>query len=256
MKVFISYSPEDTATLEELVAEMQLVLPQVEFRYDQANDRGTDAWWERVKRSITSSDIFLLLLSQNWLGSKANRKEYSLARKLEKQLLTAKIQSGVRVPNALEQSGQLLDLSAGVQESADTDALFAALGVVPGAVAQPLEAEPMSAPIPFDDLNTPTRPGTEQVPDDLLAPGVTISPAPVAPDAPDPVTAPPAQPDDASAMQRLPLFSIITLLSFVAVLVGIVLIGLNVLEWGLLILLGGVILGAILSLVVFIQRRQ
>lgn len=259
MRVFISYSPEDAATQDELVGQMQLVLPHVEFRYEQATDRGTLPWWERVQQNLAGSDLFLLLLSENWLNSEWNRKEYSLARKLEKKIVTVKISPTVRVPNALQQY-PVFDVSNGIEASDDSDALFAALGVVPGAPADELDARPMTTtPIPFDDLNPAPRPGVERVEDDLLAPGVTISPAPEAPDPPAPVRVPAPAPEPspaaATTAPRLPLFSVITLLTFVAVITGIVLISLDVLELGLIILLGGVVAGAILSLVVFIQRR-
>jgi len=272
MEVFISYSPNDAAMLEELVAEMQLVLPQVDFQYDQADDRGSQEWWNRVKRGIANADTFLLMLSADWLNSKANRAEYSLARKLEKDLLTVKVDSAVRVPSALRQ-GQVLDLSSGVQASDDTDALFAALGVVPGAMIDEPAVEPMtaedtvintntpitSAPIPFDDLNRSSDPGAAQVPDDILAPGVPIDPQPTeSTDTPVIVAEPvPANEPESSRtlLSNLPIFPIITLVSFTAVLVGIVMIGLNVVEWGLIVLLGGVVGGAILSLIVFIQQR-
>ncbi|MCA9913551.1 MAG: hypothetical protein KC496_09390, partial [Anaerolineae bacterium] len=121
---------------------------------------------------------------------------------------------------------------------------------------------PMSVnPLPFDDLNATVPEGADQVPDDMLAPGVSISPAPAAPEAPKPIEVPaPASSNVGTAigdfMRKLPLFSIITLLMFAAVIVGIVLIGLDATDIGLIVLLGGVVVGIILSLIVFIQRRN
>lgn len=260
MNVFISYSKDQSAALQDLIAQMQLVMPNVTFLYEQAEDRGTESWWNEVKRSIASSTIFLLLLSEDWLDSQWNRREYSLARKLEKRILTAKVSPTVRVPTAL-QGGQVFDLSQGLQDSDDTDDLFAALGVIPGAQIDPGVARPMNVePLPFDDLNPTVREGADQVPDDMLAPGVSISPAPAAPEAPKPIVVPaPASTNIGSAIgdffRKLPLFSIITLLMFAVVIVGIVLIGFDVTEVGLMVLLGGVVAGIILSLIVFIQRR-
>lgn len=258
MNVFISYSKDQSSALQDLVAQMQLVQPNVTFLYDQAEDRGTESWWNQIKRDILSSKIFLLLLSEEWLSSQWNRREYSLARKAEKRILTVKISPTVRVPSALR-SGQVFDLSQGMQHSPDADELFAALGIIPGAQIDTEAARPMSVdPLPFDDLNATTPKGADQVPDDLLAPGVPLGSATAA--ATSNTTSPPVTPHIGAAIsdffRKLPLFSIITLLMFAAVIVGIVLIGLDFTDVGLAVLLGGVVVGIILSLIVFIQRRS
>ncbi len=259
MKVFISYSHTDVDTLTEIVSQVEVALPDVNIWYAQDEDTA----WETIQRHIRQADLFLLLLSEAWLASQAKRKEYSLAKALGKSIIPARTSQAVRVPRALA-ALNVIDLT----KARGMDHLLASLGVVPGApqgtafaseqvgsAGVTPKAQPPTTPLPFDDLNAAKRPSAAQVRDDLLAPGVTISPAPEAPAAPKPIAVPAGEPVPADATQRLPLFSVITLVTFAAVIVGIVLISLDVLDWGLLILLGGVILGAILSLVVFIQRR-
>ncbi len=104
MKIFISYSHEDTSR----VLEFQHALEIHEVWFDHRLSVGQE-WWNEIERQISSSNCFLLLLSPHSTTSEFCQKELDFALKLEKPIAPIMIEE-TAIPERLKQF-QIINLT-------------------------------------------------------------------------------------------------------------------------------------------------
>jgi serine/threonine kinase PknH len=144
MALFISYSSQDRATVDDLTTALRKAQQQVWFDQELG---GGDSWWNKILEQIRTCDVFIVALSNNWLLSKPSQSELRYARDLKRPILPVRIGSvdSMRV-NPLA-TLQIIDytnptVDAGIQLVTAVHALRA----TPVPLPDPLPEEP---PVPF-----------------------------------------------------------------------------------------------------------
>jgi serine/threonine kinase PknH len=144
MALFISYSSQDRATVDDLTTALRKAQQQVWFDQELG---GGDSWWNKILEEIRTCDVFIVALSNNWLLSKPSQSELRYARDLKRPILPVRIGSvdSMRV-NPLA-TLQIIDytnptVDAGIQLVTAVHALRA----TPVPLPDPLPEEP---PVPF-----------------------------------------------------------------------------------------------------------
>jgi len=88
IKIFISYSSKNHAFIKELVADLDVLLDDVEIWYDdELKGMGGQKWWNRILENIRTCQIFICALSPQMLASVPCLREYDYALKLGKPIL-------------------------------------------------------------------------------------------------------------------------------------------------------------------------
>jgi hypothetical protein len=82
--VFISYSRQDTNTVDEIVARLKR--DGVDVWIDRVNIKGGDLWTVAIVEAIDTADSFVLMLSPGSTASDNVRKEVQLAQDANKKL--------------------------------------------------------------------------------------------------------------------------------------------------------------------------
>ena len=144
MPIFMSYSRNDEATVKVLARGFEKVHREV--WYDQDLEGG-EIWWDAVLRQIRAADVFLFVLSDRSLESKACLAELDYARACKREILP--VQVG---PLTSERSNLLAGLQNIVFRPDDITTAFAVLNEADRAARRaatlpdPLPPEPA---IPF-----------------------------------------------------------------------------------------------------------
>lgn len=88
LKIFISYSSKDRALVEELAADLDLLVDDCDVWFDrELNRSGGHEWWALILQEIRACDIFIYAATPNILKSEPCRREYAYARALSKPIL-------------------------------------------------------------------------------------------------------------------------------------------------------------------------
>lgn len=150
-RIFISYSRQDKAFLQDLIPQLREVFGYENVWFD-ADLYGGQEWWSAILGQIGQSDILLYCLSEHSNRSNYCRSELIEAFRLHKQILPV-LCSRVRIPHELSHI-QVIDMSDGVQLHTFAKLL--------GAIERmPLVAE---LPPPLISLPTPLpTPDTEEL---------------------------------------------------------------------------------------------
>jgi len=86
--IFISYSSKDRDLVNELAADIELLLDDYAIWFDrELNRSGGHKWWNLICAEIRRCDVFIYALSPQVLKSEACKREYAYARALGKPVL-------------------------------------------------------------------------------------------------------------------------------------------------------------------------
>lgn len=86
--IFISYSSKDRPHVDELAADLDLLVDDVRVWYDrELNRSGGHQWWSLILEQIRRCDVFIYALSPHVLRSEPCRREHAYARALGKPVL-------------------------------------------------------------------------------------------------------------------------------------------------------------------------
>jgi hypothetical protein len=97
-RVFVSYSREDSETIDRLVKQLENAGHQVWL--DRGDILTGDQWRARIVAAVDSSDVALIILSQNSVNSDNVRREVDLATEANIPILPVVIEP-VEIPPAL-----------------------------------------------------------------------------------------------------------------------------------------------------------
>jgi len=87
-KIFISYSSDDKAPIQEVVGDLESLGHTVWFDSELV---GGQSWWNRILREIENADFYLCALSCAYLKSDACKRELSYANELGKTIIPIKV---------------------------------------------------------------------------------------------------------------------------------------------------------------------
>ncbi len=99
MKVFISYAEEDSITARKLADDLTLRSADVNAVVFQDEKRRGGIIFEKLSHDIATANIFLALLSNNYLQSEWCRVEFEAAFHLERDARTKKRQFEIQILN-------------------------------------------------------------------------------------------------------------------------------------------------------------
>src|SRR5258708_5126066 len=142
MNIFISYSSNDLARVEELAKDIASLGHSVWFDPELLHTGG-QKWWDKILDQIRSCDLFVFALSLNSLDSIPCQREYRYAYALQKRVLPVLL-SEINV-SILPFELQEIQLVAYQQRSTNQAlALAGSLETLPPAhdLPMPLPAEP------------------------------------------------------------------------------------------------------------------
>lgn len=151
MKLFISYSGKDRTLIEELAADLALLIDGAQVWYDHALKRsGGQEWWDLILEQIRACEVFIYALSPQVLKSEPCRREYGYARALGKPtlpLMMADVE--IRYLPVELQAAQLVDFrQRGREQRRSLKASIRNLPPAPG-LPDPL---PIPPPAPLDPV--------------------------------------------------------------------------------------------------------
>lgn len=118
MKIFISYARVD----KHYCARIAEILDIHDCWYDQRLYAGQD-WWREILNRLDWCEGFVYLLSPDSVRSKYCRKEFEIARRLNKKILPVLIDADTRIPKILEDI-HYLDMTSGPNNTEAVQALF------------------------------------------------------------------------------------------------------------------------------------
>lgn len=139
-KIFISYSSDDKALIQEVTEDLVSLGHSVWFDNDLV---GGQSWWDRILREIENADFYLCALSSAYLNSDACQRELQYANELGKTIIPIKIINDFDdrfLPLEISRL-QITDVEAGNKKG--TLALINALNTSPPSPALP---EPLPEP--------------------------------------------------------------------------------------------------------------
>lgn len=149
--IFISYSSKDRVLIDELAANLELLIDDVVVWYDrELNRSGGHQWWGLILEEIRRCDVFIYALSIHILKSEPCKREYSYALALGKPVLPVHIADiEIRYLPVELQSAQLVDFRLRTRDQQRS--LKASIRNLPAASRLP---EPMPEPpsVPLDPV--------------------------------------------------------------------------------------------------------
>ena len=86
MRVFVSYARKDAAFVDRLHDSLEED-PRLNVLRDTQDIMASEAWWNRIKNLVRSSDAVIFVLSSNWLESRISTMELEHAAGLNKQII-------------------------------------------------------------------------------------------------------------------------------------------------------------------------
>lgn len=90
--IFISYSSKDRALIDEMAADLELLIDGGNIWYDrELNRSGGHQWWNLILEEIRRCDVFIYALSPQVLKSEPCKREYGYAKALGKPILPVMI---------------------------------------------------------------------------------------------------------------------------------------------------------------------
>ncbi len=120
--IFISYAHKERPFVEALFKPLARVYQNVWYDRELT---GGDVWWERIVKQIHDSDIFLIVLSDQWIRSDWSKREYDEAVAQDKKLLPIRIED-IKLPSFLEKL-QYVDILNGKLDANNLPELYAAI---------------------------------------------------------------------------------------------------------------------------------
>src|SRR3954469_7686664 len=145
--IFVSYSRADEAAGGALGAGLASGGSPVHLGRDL---RGGEAWWNEILAAIRASDVFVLALSVNSIGSRLCRAELAYAQELGLPLLPVRVGPVRRPLPAPITESQVVDWSAG--DDAHRRALLAAVAEVARTRSELPEPLPPPPLVPGSDV--------------------------------------------------------------------------------------------------------
>jgi TIR domain len=149
MNLFISYSHDDQAKVDELVARLRRFSHE-SWLDEDLHGRGGQLWWNTILGQIQRADACLLALSPNWVASEMCAQEFEYAELLQRNILPVLIAatSPGSLPPALQQR-QLIDFTEPDMDSlGDLVTSIGRIGIAPP-LPNPLPPAPV---LPESDL--------------------------------------------------------------------------------------------------------
>jgi XTP/dITP diphosphohydrolase len=110
MKIFVSYSRADKASILEIVQALKIH----DVWFDDRLNMGQE-WWDEIERQIAASHCFLYVLSPESLASEYCQKEWAVARRLGKPVAPVLLKPAP-VPDELSKL-QIIDVSNGLSQA-------------------------------------------------------------------------------------------------------------------------------------------
>jgi hypothetical protein len=98
-RIFISYSRSDKSIIDGLIRQLEAAGHPVWV--DRTGIRGGEQWRQEIVEAIESSDVFLLVLSENSAGSDNVRAEIDLAKESRKKIIPINLRP-VPIPSSMK----------------------------------------------------------------------------------------------------------------------------------------------------------
>src|SRR4051794_32139768 len=152
--IFVSYSRADETAARELGAVLASGGSPVHLGRDL---RGGEAWWNEILAAIRASDVFVLALSVNSIGSRLCRAELAYVQELGLPLLPVRVGPVRRPLPAPITESQVVDWSTG--DDAHRQALLAAVAEAARTRSELPEPLPPPPPLPRSDEAPPPAAG-------------------------------------------------------------------------------------------------
>jgi XTP/dITP diphosphohydrolase len=137
MKIFVSYSRADKASILEIVQALKIH----DVWFDDRLNMGQE-WWDEIERQIAASHCFLYVLSPESLASEYCQKEWAVARRLGKPVAPVMLKTAP-VPDELKKL-QIIDVSQGLTHMTAVG-LLNGLFEIERVVSNPLRRNTLSA---------------------------------------------------------------------------------------------------------------
>ena len=122
MRVFVSYARKDSIFVNKLHARLEDD-NRLNVLRDTEDIMASEAWWNRIKNLVRSSDAVIFVLSPNWLESRISTMELEHATSLNKHIIPVILEETPveKIPDALKKLNFIhfdkkTDFDANIQE--------------------------------------------------------------------------------------------------------------------------------------------
>jgi inosine triphosphate pyrophosphatase len=133
MKIFVSYSRADKASVLDIVQALKIHDVWIDDRLNVGQE-----WWDEIERQIAASHCFMYVLSPESLASEYCQKEWAVARRLGKPIAPVLLKA-CTVPQELSRL-QIIDVSGGLTPHT-TSSLLNGLFEIERVVSNPLRRD-------------------------------------------------------------------------------------------------------------------